>query len=158
VALLLLINVTDQSPLYASTFAFYRNEPQNSVWFDSSTREVLNQYKTINIYPVFDLQEDKSTSIESEAMWRESSMFVGLLLVSSELNMKSNFAYQSRSVGDVIEIENSRLGNRIQSGMIDPGELFAFSNPEDQIMFAEKCSADVLVFSYGGVYFVGNPI
>ena len=158
VALLLLINVMDQSPLYASTFAFYRNEPQNSVWFDSITREVLNQYKTINIYPVFDLQEDKSTSIESEVMWREGSMFVGLLLVSSELNMKSNFAYQSRSVGDVIEIENSRLGNHIQSGTIDRGELFAFSNSDDQIGFAEKCSADVLVFSYSGVYFVGRPI
>ena len=158
VVLLLLINVTDQSPLYASTFAFYRNESQNSVWFDSSTREVLNHYMAINIYPVFDLQEDKSTSLESEAMWREGSMFAGLLLVSSELNMKSNFAYQSRSVGDVIEKENSRLGNRIQSGTINRGELFAFSNSDDQIRFAEKCSAGVLLFSYGGVYFVGRPI
>jgi hypothetical protein len=154
---LLAIGVLDQSPLYASTFAYYRNEPQSSIWFDPNTLESLSRYSVINLYPVFDLQKDQSTNLESETTWREGAMFMGLSLVTSELNMKSNFAYQSRSVGDVIEIENSRLGNRIQSGMIDRGELFAFSNPEDQIGFAEKCSADVLVFSYGGVYFVGLP-
>jgi hypothetical protein len=153
-----MINVLDQYPLYASTFTYFRTEQQGSIWFDSNIYESLSQYSAINIYPVFDLQEDKSTSFESEKLWRESSMFTDVLRISSELKLKSNFSYQSRSVGDVIEIENSRLDNRIQSGMIDRGELFAFSNPKDQIGFAEKCSADVLVFSYGGVYFVGRPI
>ena len=155
--LLLAINVLDQSPLYASTHAYYRTEPHGSIWFDSNIYESFSQYSAINLYPVFDLQEDMSTSFESENVWRESSMFMDVLRISSELNLKSNFSYQSRSVGEVIEIENSRLGNRIQSGMIDRGELFAFSNPEDQIGFAEKFSANVLVFSYGGVYFVGLP-
>ena len=157
VVLLLMINVLDQYPLYASTFTYFRTDPRGSIWFDSNIYESFSKYSAINLYPVFDLQEDKSTSFESENVWRESSMFMDVLRISSELNLKSTFSYQSRSVGDVIEIENSRLGNRIQSGMIDRGELFAFSNPEDQIGFAEKCSANVLVFSYGGVYFVGLP-
>jgi hypothetical protein len=106
---------------------------------------------------VFDLQEDKSTGLNSEAVWRESSMFMDVLRVSSELNLKTNFAYQSRSVGDVIEKENSRLSDLIRSGTVGRGELFAFSSAEEQINFAENCSTDVLVFSYGGVYFVGLP-
>ena len=158
VVLLLTINVLDQYPLYASTFTYFRTEPQGSIWFDSNIYESLSQYSAINIYPVFDLQEDKSTSFESEKLWRESSMFMDVLRISSELNLKSNFAYLARPVGDVIEIENSRLDDRIQSGTIDRSELYAFSNTKDQIGFAEKCSADVLVFSYGGVYFVGRPI
>jgi hypothetical protein len=157
VGLLLTVKALDQSPLYASTFAYFRTEPQGSIWFDSNIYESLSQYSAINIYPIFDLQEDKSTSFESEKLWRESSMFMDVLRVSSELNLKTNFAYQSRSVGDVIEKENSRLSDLIRSGTVGRGELFAFSDPEDQIGFAEKCSADVLVFSYGGVYFVGLP-
>jgi hypothetical protein len=155
VGLLLTVNALDQSPLYASTFAYYRNEPQSSIWFDPVIHESLSRYSAINFYPVFDLQEDKSTDLESEAVWRESSTFMDVLRVSSELNLKTNFAYQSRSVGDVIEKENSRLRDRIRSGMVGRGELFAFSNAEEQINFAENCSADVLVFSFGGVYFVG---
>lgn len=155
--LLLAINVLDQTPLYALTHAYYRTEPQGSIRFDPNTHESLSEHLFITLYPVFDLQKDQSTSLESEIKWREGAMFMGLLLVTSELNMKSNFAYQSRSVGDVIAVENSRLDDRIQSGTIDRGELYAFSNPEDQIGFAEKCSAGVLVFSYGGVYFVGLP-
>jgi hypothetical protein len=157
VVLLLMINVLDQYPLYASTFTYFRTEPQGLIWFDSNIYESISQYSVINLYPVFDLQEDKSTSFESENVWRESSVFMDVLRISSELNLKSNFSYQGRSVGDVIEIENSRIGDRIQSGAIDRGELFAFINPEDQIGFAEKCSANVLVFSFGGVYFVGLP-
>jgi hypothetical protein len=154
---LLAIGVLDQSPLYASTFAYYRNEPQSSIWFDPNTLESLSRYSVINLYPVFDLQEDKSTGLNSEAVWRESSMFMDVLRVSSELNLKTNFAYQSRSVGDVIEKENSRLSDLIRSGTVGRGELFAFSSAEEQINFAENCSTDVLVFSYGGVYFVGLP-
>jgi len=157
VVLLLMINVLDQYPLYASTFTYFRTDPRGSIWFDSNIYESFSKYSAINLYPVFDLQEDKSTSFESENVWRESSMFMDVLRISSELNLKSNFSYQGRSVGDVIEIENSRLGNRIRSGMIGRGELFAFSNAEEQINFAENCSADVLVFSFGGVYFVGLP-
>jgi hypothetical protein len=157
VGLLLTVNALDQSPLYASTFAYYRNEPQSSIWFDSIIYESLSRYSVINLYPVFDLQEDKSTGLNSEAVWRESSMFMNVLRVSSELNLNSNFAYQSRSVGDVIEKENSRLSDLIRSGTVGRGELFAFSSAEEQNIFAENCSTDVLIFSYGGVYFVGLP-
>lgn len=155
--LLLSVTILDQFPLYASTFSYFRGKPETSVLVESNNDAMFGQYSKVNIYPVFDLQKDRSTVLQSELRWRLGGMYTELLLTTSRLRISSNFAYQSRSVGNVIDIENRRLRERMGFGQIDPGELYAFSSAEDQRQFYANCLVDVLVFDYRGVYFVGRP-
>ena len=154
--LILLIGAIDQFPLYASTFDYFRGKPTQDFFSESKIDESFSQYQKVYIFPVFDLQEDRSTELESESLWRDSANFINVLQLASQIGASSNFAYQSRSVGSVIEIENKLLRDRIRTGKIEPGELFAFSNREDQVQFLDNCEDAVAVFVYRNVYFVGR--
>lgn len=78
-------------------------------------------------------------------------------MISSKLNLRSNFAYQSRSVGTVVDLENARLYARLNSGQIEKGELYVFTSLDESEVYVKKFPADVVSFDYGGNYFVGLP-
>jgi hypothetical protein len=117
----------------------------------------LSNYSSIYFVPAFDLQKDRSTSEKSEFLWRNGTSFYELLLISSRLNLRSNFAYQSRSVGSIVETENTKMYARLNSGQIDKGELYVFKSREESDMYAKKFSANVVSFSFSGNYFLGRP-
>jgi len=156
-SLLLLINVVDQSPLYISTSQFYKAEPVVSAMSSDEALSELSNYSSIFFVPAFDLQKDRSTSENSEFLWRDDSSFYEVLLISSRLNLQSNFAYQSRSVGSIVETENTKMFARLNSGQIDKGELYVFKSLEESDMYAKKFSANVVSFSFSGNYFLGLP-
>ena len=156
-SLLLLINVVDQSPLYFSTSQFYKAEPVVSAMSSDEALSELRNYSSIFFVPAFDLQKDRSTSEKSEFLWRDDSSFYEVLLISSRLNLQSNFAYQSRSVGSIVETENTKMFARLNSGQIDKGELYVFKSLEESDMYAKKFSANVVSFSFSGNYFLGLP-
>jgi hypothetical protein len=156
-SLLLLINVVDQSPLYFSTSQFYKSEPVVSAMSSDEALSELSNYSSIFFVPAFDLQKDRSTSEKSEFLWRSDSSFYEVLLISSRLNLRSNFAYQSRSVGSIVETENTKMFARLNSGQIDKGELYVFKSLEESEMYAKKFSANVASFSFSGNYFLGLP-
>jgi hypothetical protein len=156
-SLFLLINVVDQSPLYMSTFDFYRAKPVLSSLSSERAKSELSNFSSIFFVPVFDLQIDRSTTEESELLWRSGASFYEVLLISSNLNLRSNFAYQSRSVGSIVDLENSELYARLNSGKIDKGELYVFKSLEESDMYAKKFLANVVSFSFGENYFVGLP-
>jgi hypothetical protein len=156
-SVLLLINIVDQSPLYFSTAVFYRTESENSDFNTDEVEKLFGSYSSINFVPVFDLQEDRSTAVPSELLWREGASFYEILLISSKFNLKSNFAYQSRPVGNIIENENAKLYERLNAGSINEGELYVFKGLDEAIKFAEKFSENVISFSYRNNYFVGLP-
>jgi hypothetical protein len=107
--------------------------------------------------PVFDLQKDRSTTEQSELLWRNSTSFYEVLLISSKLNLRSNFAYQSRSVGTVVDLENAKLFARLNSGQIEKGELYVFKSLDESEMFKKKIGENAVSFSYDSNYFVGLP-
>lgn len=156
-SLFLLINVVDQSPLYLSTSDFYRVNPVLSSLSSESAYGELSNYSNIFFVPVFDLQKDRSTTKQSELLWRSGASFYEVLLVSSKLNLRSNFAYQSRSVGSIVERENIRLYARLNLGKIDKGELYVFKSKDESEMYIRKFPTNVVSFSIGGNYFVGLP-
>jgi hypothetical protein len=156
-SLLLLINVVDQSPLYFSTSQFYKSEPVVSAMSSDEALSELSNYSSIFFVPAFDLQKDRSTSEKSEFLWRSDSSFYEVLLISSRLNLRSNFAYQSRSVGSIVETENTKMFARLNSGQIDKGELYVFKSLEESDIYAKKFSANVASFSFSGNYFLGLP-
>ena len=156
-SLFLLINVIDQSPLYLSTSHFYRVNPVLSSLSSEIVNSELSNYSSIFFVPVFDLQKDRSTTKQSELLWRSGASFYEVLLVSSKLNLRSNFAYQSRSVGSIVELENTRLYARLNLGIIDKGELYVFKSQDESEMYIRKFPANVVSFSIGGNYFVGLP-
>jgi hypothetical protein len=154
-SLLLLINVADQSPLYMSTFDFYRAKPVLSSLSSERAKSELSSFSSIYFVPVFDLQKDRSTFEQSEVLWRTRASFNEVLLVSSELNLKSNFAYQSRSVGSVVDLENTKLYARLNSGQIEKGELYVFKSLVESEMLKNKIGEKAVSFSYGSNFFVG---
>jgi len=107
--------------------------------------------------PAFDLQKDRSTSEKSEFLWRDDSSFYEVLLISSRLNLQSNFAYQSRSVGSIVETENTKMFARLNSGQIDKGELYVFKSLAESEMLKKKIGEEAVAFSYGSNFFVGLP-
>jgi hypothetical protein len=156
-SLLLLINVADQSPLYISTFDFYRAKPVLSSLSSERAKSELSSFSSIYFVPVFDLQKDRSTTEQSELLWRNGTSFYEVLLISSNLNLRSNFAYQSRSVGTVVDLENAKLFARLNSGQIENGELFVFKSLDESEMFKKKIGEKAVYFSYDSNYFVGLP-
>jgi hypothetical protein len=154
-SLLLLINVADQSPLYMSTFDFYRAKPVLSSLSSERAKSELSSFSSIYFVPVFDLQKDRSTFEQSEVLWRTGASFNEVLLVSSELNLKSNFAYQSRSVGSVVDLENTKLYARLNSGQIEKGELYVFKSLVESEMLKNKIGEKAVSFSYASNFFVG---
>lgn len=156
-SLFLLINVVDQSPLYMSTADFYRAKPVVSALSSERAKSELSNFSSIYFVPVFDLQKDRSTSKQSELLWRNGTSFYEVLLISSMLNIQSNFAYQSRSVGSIVETENVKLYARLNSGQINRGELYVFKSLEESDMYAKKFPANVVSFSVGELYFLGLP-
>jgi hypothetical protein len=156
-SLLLLINVADQSPLYISTFDFYRAKPVLSSLSSERAKSELSSFSSIYFVPVFDLQEDRSTTRQSELLWRSGTTIFEVLLLSSKLDLQSNFAYQSRSIGSIVELENAKLFARLNFGKIDKGELFVFKSREESEVYVKKFPAGVVSFAYGGNYFVGLP-
>jgi hypothetical protein len=88
-------------------------------------------------------------------LWRSGASFNEVLLVSSELNLKSNFAYQSRSVGSVVDLENTKLYARLNSGQIEKGELYVFKSLAESEMLKKKIGEKAVSFSYGSNFFVG---
>jgi len=154
---LLLVNVVDLSPLYFSTAVFYREEVENSIFTTNKVEKVFENYSSINFVPVFDLQEDVSTSNQSEMLWRNGAAFYEILLISSKYNLKSNLAYESRSVGTIIESENAELNRRLNAGSIDRGVLYVFKSFEETVTFSKNFADDVVFFSFGENYFIGLP-
>ena len=156
-SLFLLINVADQSPLYMSTSNFFRARPVLSSLSSVRAKSELSNFSSIYFVPVFDLQKDRSTTEQSELLWRNGTSFYEVLLISSKLNLRSNFAYQSRSVGSVVELENTKLYARLNSGQIDKGELYVFKSLDESEMLKKKIGENAVSFSYGSNYFVGLP-
>jgi len=156
-SLFLLINVADQSPLYMSTSSFFRARPVLSSLSSERAKSELSNFSSIYFVPVFDLQKDRSTTEQSELLWRNGTSFYEVLLISSKLNLRSNFAYQSRSVGSVVELENTKLYARLNSGQIDKGELYVFKSLDESEMLKKKIGEIAVSFSYGSNYFVGLP-
>ena len=156
-SLLLFINVVDQSPLYMSTFDFYRDKPVLSSMSSERAKSELSNFSSIYFVPVFDLQKDSSTTKQSELLWRSGTSIYEVLLISSKLNLRSNFAYQSRSVGSIVDLENSKLYARLNSGKIEKGELYVFKSLEESEAYASLLPANVVSFSFGGNHFVGLP-
>jgi hypothetical protein len=115
----------------------------------------LSSFSSIYFVPVFDLQKDRSTFEQSEVLWRTGASFNEVLLVSSELNLKSNFAYQSRSVGSVVDLENTKLYARLNSGQIEKGELYVFKSLVESEMLKNKIGEKAVSFSYASNFFVG---
>jgi hypothetical protein len=56
-----------------------------------------------------------------------------------------------------VDLENSELYARLNSGKIDKGELYVFKSLEESDMYAKKFLATVVSFSLGEYYFVGLP-
>jgi hypothetical protein len=156
-SLFLLINVADQSPLYMSTSSFFRARPVLSSLSSERAKSELSNFSSIYFVPVFDLQKDRSTTEQSELLWRNGTSFYEVLLISSKLNLRSNFAYQSRSVGSVVELENTKLYARLNSGQIDKGEIYVFKSLDESEMLKKKIGEIAVSFSYGSNYFVGLP-
>jgi hypothetical protein len=156
-SLFLLINVADQSPLYLSTYNYFRADPVLSILSSERAKSELGRFSSIYFVPVFDLQEDRSTTRQSELLWRSGTTIFEVLLLSSKLDLQSNFAYQSRSIGSIVELENAKLFARLNFGKIDKGELFVFKSREESEVYVKKFPADVVSFAYGGNYFVGLP-
>jgi hypothetical protein len=154
---LLLVNVVDQSPLYFSTSTFYRALPKTSILNTNEVIKKFKNYSVINFVPVFDLQEDLSTHNQSEMLWREGTSFLEILMISSKLNLKSNFAYQSRSVGAVIETENTKLYKQLNSGSISSGQLYVFKSLDELTTYKKNFDTNVDFFSIGDNYFLGIP-
>ena len=154
-SLFLLINVVDQSPLYFSTSLYYRADPSYSSLNTDQAKSELSKFSSINFVPVFDLQKDRSTTKQSELLWRNGASFYEVLLISSKLNLRSNFAYQSRSVGSVVDLENTKLYARLNSGQIDKGELYVFKSLDESEMLKKKIGEKAVSFSYDSNYFVG---
>ena len=156
-SLFLLINVADQAPLYMSTSKFFRARPVLSSLSSVRAKSELSNFSSIYFVPVFDLQKDRSTTEQSELLWRNDTSFYEVLLISSKLNLRSNFAYQSRSVGSVVELENTKLYARLNSGQIDKGELYVFKSLDESEMLKKKIGENAVSFLYGSNYFVGLP-
>jgi hypothetical protein len=155
--LLILINVVDQSPLYMSTSNFYRARPVLSSLSSERAKSELSSFSSIYFVPVFDLQKDRSTTEQSELLWRSGASFYEVLLISSKLNLRSNFAYQSRSVGSIVELENTKLYARLNSGKVDKGDLYVFKSLDEAETLKKKIGENAVSFSHGGNYFVGLP-
>jgi hypothetical protein len=156
-SLFLLINVADQSPLYMSTSNYFRARPVLSSLSSVRAKSELSNFSSIYFVPVFDLQKDRSTTEQSELLWRNGTSFYEVLLISSKLNLQSNFAYQSRSVGTVVDLENAKLFARLSSGQLEKGELYVFKSLDESEMFKKKIGVNAVSFSYGSNYFVGLP-
>jgi hypothetical protein len=154
-SLFLFFNVADQSPLYVSTFDFYRAKPVLSSLSSERAKSELSSFSSIFFVPVFDLQKDRSTTEQSELLWRSDTSIYEVLLISSELNLRSNFAYQSRSVGSIVDLENSKLYARLNSGKVGKGELYVFKSLAESEMLKKKIGEKAVAFSYGSNFFVG---
>jgi hypothetical protein len=157
-SLLLVLNLGDQMPLYTSTAEHFRTKPNNPVYDAVKANGVLKNYAEIKLFPVFDLQEDRSTVFHSEEVWRSTNLWLEVLVVASELGLSTNFAYQSRPVGGAIKEENILMQHHLDLGIIAPGQLYVFPTLEEQLLNREAFSNDIQVFSIGSLYFIGRRI
>jgi hypothetical protein len=56
-----------------------------------------------------------------------------------------------------VELENTKLYARLNSGQIDKGELYVFKSLDESEMLKKKIGENAVSFSYGSNYFVGLP-
>lgn len=121
----------------------------------NNLKGVFSNYSKIYIYPVFDLQVDDLNTFESEQIWRETKLWQDVLIVASELNMQSNFAYVSRPVGEVVERANRDSEKKLAQGTLAKGDLFIFVSRDDINRTIGKIPTGFSEFSIGKLILVG---
>ena len=154
---LLVVNLVDLSPLLRESYRDFRREDPSAIQLRNQLTQIFSRYSTINIYPVFDLQIDDAGFYSSEGVWRKTELWQDVLYSASELNLRSNFAYVSRSVGKVIPSENERSARILSQELMEKGDLYVFISKSDRAMFMSGITEGAEIFSVGQLEFIGLP-
>ena len=154
---LLVVNLVDLNPLLRESYRDFRREDLNAVQFRTKLTQIFSRYSTINIYPAFDLQIDDAGVFDSESVWRNTKLWQAVLFSASELNLRSNFAYVSRPVGDVIASENQKSEYILSQGLLQKGDLYVFISKSDLEKFMSNVPDGAEIFSAGQLEFIGLP-
>jgi hypothetical protein len=154
---LLVVNLVDLNPLLRESYRDFRREDLNAVQFRTELTQIFSRYSTINIYPAFDLQIDDAGVFDSESVWRNTKLWQAVLFSASELNLRSNFAYVSRPVGEVIASENQKSEYILSQGLLQKGDLYVFISKSDLEKFMSNVPDGAEIFSAGQLEFIGLP-
>lgn len=154
---LLLVNVIDLSPLVVESYKEFREDGTQELQLREELVDVLVNYSSIHLFPVFDLQVDNEGTNNSEEIWRESGRWQDVMLAASKLNLTSNFAYVSRPVGEIVKAENRSLMSRFQNGDLRRGELFIFITEDDALFAIQSAPIEAVLVTVGELFFVGVP-
>jgi hypothetical protein len=157
IGLLLIINVIDLSPLVAESYRDFRKDETYSLALRQDLVDVFSDFSSINLFPVFDIQVDDERQFDSEGIWRKNGRWQDVMAAASELGLVANFAYVSRPVGNVTQIENHVLMSKFDSGRLGKGELFVFTSEEDAARAAKFAPVEAISFIVEDLFFVGVP-
>lgn len=157
IGLLLSINVIDISPLVVESYRDFRKDGTYSLALRQDLIDVFSDFSSINLFPVFDLQVDDERQFDSEGIWRKNGKWQDVMAAASELGLVANFAYVSRPVGNVTQIENHVLMSKFDSGRLGKGELFVFTSEEDAARAAKFAPVGAISFIVEDLFFVGVP-